>query len=145
MSEPDKPSSPDARAMISIDEQIDEIGKQARSLERFSGRMTTEVRDAKLRRLYAAEASLRTIKTHADGLRTLIGWLKSQQSRGVEWEDPSPALAAVLLDQPSVRSVVSRFPDVVLTGSRPISALERAGLLDKQGIDADEEPDAAVA
>lgn len=145
MSEPAKRQETDSRPVISIDEQIDEIGKQARALERFAGRLTPETRDAKLVRLYAAEATLRTIKKHADGLRSMIGWLKTQEDLSIAWEDVPDGVASILLDQPAVREVVRVFPQAVLTGSRPISALERAGLLEPlpKDPDHDEAPERA--
>lgn len=131
----------DRRPVISIDEQIDEIGRQLRRLEKFPGRLKPETRERKAAALSAAERSLRTIKDHADGLRVLITYLRSHREHRVDWEDVSPAMADVLLSNPAVRFVTDEFPEAVLVASRPLSALDRSMMTQAATTQTDTEDD----
>jgi hypothetical protein len=116
--------------MIPIGDQIEEVERQARSLERFPGRMLPETVDRKLAHLGAAAATLRIIAQHADGLRALIKHLQRAAASDTAPEPPSPDETAALLAHPAVAELILNFPEAVLVGIAAVTspALDAASL-----------------
>lgn len=129
-------------ATIPIAEQVDEVARACRSLERYPGRMTPEVAAAKLARLRAAHATLRLVEAHADGLRILIAHL-----RAVHYGEPPTADdTAALIAHPAVREVLATFPEAEIAEIRPSAPAEYAKHADgghTPDPDHHQEPDAA--
>jgi hypothetical protein len=108
--------------MIPIEEQIEEVERQIRSLERYPGRMTAETVARKLAHLRAASATLRIIAEHKDGLRTLLAYLRREAASEEPAEHPDAEDTAALLAHPAVAAVVAAFPEAVLLGIEAVAS-----------------------
>lgn len=115
-----------------IAEQIEEVGREIRQRERVypkwveAGRYKAETAEKKLADMRAALASLEIIALHADGLRTLIQYLRSQAAfrSGDGWtpEAISETETQMLLDHPGVNAVLETFPGAIIADVRAIGA-----------------------
>lgn len=108
---------------VPLPEQAAEVERELRQRERLypqwiaEGRIKPDTAATKVRNLRAAATTLRFMAGHAEGLRTLVGYLRNTGA-GLE---PTPDERAALLAHPAVQAVLDAWPDAEAIGIRPIT------------------------
>jgi hypothetical protein len=106
---------------VPLPEQAAEVERELRQRERLyprwiaEGRIKADTAATKVRNLQAAATTLRFMAGHAEGLRTIVGQLRTNGA------EPTPEERAALLAHPAVQAVLDAWPDAEALGIRPIT------------------------
>jgi hypothetical protein len=121
---------------VPIADQLAEVEREIRQRERVypkwiaAGRLKADTAANKMRSLEAAAATLRVVSEHADGLRTLVAYLRRERSSRaadyvtgdtVETPIPDAEDTTALLEHPAVAELLRHFPEATLASIEPVT------------------------